>query len=480
VPDQTKSPLVRFLRRLGATSAPPSDAMLLERFLAARDQDAVAALVGRHGPMVLGVCRRVLGNAHDVEDAFQATFLVLVRQAATIRRRGVLGAWLHGVAFRVARKAQVRAARRRARERAAARPAAVDPGEEADRRDLRRVLDEEVSRLPDRYRLPLVLCYFEGLTKEQAARELGCPHGTVSTRLARARERLRGRLARRGLAPLALASPPAVPETLSARALHTLLPPAAGAVPGPVAALANGVLRAMFWTKTKIALTLICVAGALAAGAGLGTWPGRAAEPPPPAAKAARDEKPKSEPGHPKGWWGGAQKAGEYEVGTDREVFHGGKASACVEMKDVADEDFGTLAQSFKADGYRGKRVRLSAWLKTKEVAGGAGLWMRVDSADKTVSFDNMQNRRVKGTSDWAKYEIVLDVPEASKEITFGLLLAGKGRAWVDDFAFEVVGEKVKSTNLLEEEIPIQRAADAEVPDKPVNLDFEARPAKGP
>jgi RNA polymerase sigma-70 factor (ECF subfamily) len=187
VPEQTHGPLLRFVRRLAAEpAAGASDEQLLERFLSGSDPDTAAAILRRHGPMVLAVCRRVLDNAHDVEDAFQATFLVFIRQAATIRRRGGLGPWLHGVAFRVARKAQVRAARRCHREQVVAREVACNPMPEEDRRDLRRVLDEEVSRLPERYRRALVLCYFQGRTKEQAAQELGCPHGTVSTWLARA------------------------------------------------------------------------------------------------------------------------------------------------------------------------------------------------------------------------------------------------------------------------------------------------------
>jgi hypothetical protein len=228
----------------------------------------------------------------------------------------------------------------------------------------------------------------------------------------------------------------------------------------------------MFWNKMKAVLFLAVVAAALTAGAGVLARPRPLTEAAP---AVVADDKAKSEVGHPKGWWGGSARRDEYEAGTDREVFHGGKASAYVEMKDVGDDDFGTLAQSFKADDYRGKRVRLSAWLKTKNVAGGAALWMRVDGADKTLTFDNMDKRRVKGSNDWAKYEIVLDVPAASQDVTFGLLLAGKGRAWVDDFKFEVVDDKVKSTNLLEQEIPIKRPDGVETPVKPVNLDFEEK-----
>jgi hypothetical protein len=188
---------------------------------------------------------------------------------------------------------------------------------------------------------------------------------------------------------------------------------------------------------------------------------------------ADKDEKPTEVAGLPEGYFGGSGKADQYEVGRDRKVKHGGKASGFVRMKDVDDTDFGTLAQVFKADDHRGKRVRLSAWVKTKDVAGGAALWMRVDGADKTLAFDNMDDRRIKGDNDWARYEIVLDVPKEAKHITFGLLVAGKGQAWVDDFKLEAVDpKKVKSTNLLKEPIP-QEVADADVPDKPVNLGFE-------
>jgi hypothetical protein len=141
-------------------------------------------------------------------------------------------------------------------------------------------------------------------------------------------------------------------------------------------------------------------------------------------------------------------------------------------MKNVTEEDFGTLVQTFKADDYRGKRLRLTGWLRTREVAGGASLWMRVDSADKTLTFDNMDKRRLKGDSDWAKFEIVLDVPEAAQHIAFGVLVAGKGKLWVDDLAFDVVGNDVKSTNILEQEIPIKKG-EFEAPAKPQNLDFE-------
>src|SRR5262245_29262877 len=176
----------------------PTDATLLDGFVARRDEAAFEALLRRHGPMVLGVCRRVLRHESDAEDAFQATFLVLVRKAASVRPRGMVGNWLYGVAHNTALKAKAMNLRRQRQEReagAAPRPAAPDEawGE------LQARLDRELTALPDKYRTPIVLCDLEGGTIREAARRLGCPQGTVATRLARARELLAERLAGAGL-----------------------------------------------------------------------------------------------------------------------------------------------------------------------------------------------------------------------------------------------------------------------------------------
>lgn len=172
----------------------PTDSQLLKRFASRQDEAAFAALVRRHGPMVLGVCRRILRNAHDADDAFQVTFFVLVRKARTIARPELLGNWLYGVASRVAVKARNTAARRSQHERRAPAMVVVDPLSEVTGRELRAVLDAELSQLPGKYRTPLVLCYLEGKTNEQAARMLGWPTGSMSGRLARGRELLRERL----------------------------------------------------------------------------------------------------------------------------------------------------------------------------------------------------------------------------------------------------------------------------------------------
>lgn len=174
----------------------------------------------------------------------------------------------------------------------------------------------------------------------------------------------------------------------------------------------------------------------------------------------------------PEGWGGGSAQADEYEVAVDRDVAHGGKASGTIKALAAAPTAFGSLTQAIKADMYHGKRVRYSGYLKTKDASTGAGLWMRVDSTTRTLTFDNMDSRLVQGTTEWKKVDLVLDVPDEAVYVTFGMLLSGPGQAWVDDLKIEVVGKDVPSTNKLQQPTPIQ-GWELTVPDKPVNLDFE-------
>jgi RNA polymerase sigma factor (sigma-70 family) len=259
---------MRFLRRFAGTPrcGDLDDRYLLERFVMTRDPAAFAALVERHGPMVQGVCRRVLHDAHAAEDAFQATFLVLVHKARSLGQPELLGPWLYGVAYRTAVRARDAAARRRAREREMTDMPGNDSMVEVVWRELRQVLDEELGRLAQKYRVPLVLFYLEGKSTEEVARQLGCPKGTVQSRLARGRDQLRDRLVRRGVGlsvwTLAMvlvekAAPAAVPAvvaegTIKAAVLTAAGQAAAGAIPASVAALTKGVLRAMFLSKVKI------------------------------------------------------------------------------------------------------------------------------------------------------------------------------------------------------------------------------------
>lgn len=269
-----------------------TDARLLECFLATHDETAFEVLVRRHGSMVLGVCHRILRNPQDAEDAFQATFLVLVRKADSIVPRGMVGNWLYGVAYQTALKARAMADKRGARERQVmdTPEPAVAETDEALWRELRPIIDEELSRLPAKYRAPLVLCDIEEKTYKEAAEQLGWPEGTVAGRLSRARAMLAARLARRGvvLPAVALAAllthnaaSAAVPgalvvPTVKAAALAATGQATAGAVSANVLALTEGVVRAMMLTQLKIATVVLLGACLVVSGMGFGFSPATA------------------------------------------------------------------------------------------------------------------------------------------------------------------------------------------------------------
>jgi RNA polymerase sigma factor (sigma-70 family) len=264
-----------------------SDGQLLDCFLARHEGAALDALVRRHGPMVWGVCRRVLRDHHDAEDAFQATFLVLARRAASIRPREKVGNWLYGVAYQTARKARATRIKRRAREgpvAGAPEPEALSP---APRDELAEVIDRELSRLPDKYRTPIVLCELEGKTHGEAAVRLGWPVGTVSGRLSRAKAMLAKRLSRRGVSPAALLTQakvtpsaglpaPLLSSTVKAASLFAAGRAAtAGVVASEAAALAGKVLKTMHWSKIKITTAITTAALLAFTLAGAGLWQSR-------------------------------------------------------------------------------------------------------------------------------------------------------------------------------------------------------------
>jgi RNA polymerase sigma factor (sigma-70 family) len=289
-------PIIRHLRRsmLRHDEAGMTDGQLLGQFVTHRDEAAFEALVRRHGPMVLGVCRRLLRDPHDAEDAFQATFLVLAQKAASVSPREMVGNWLYGVAHTTAIRARAADARRRVRERQVADMPEPQAVQEEPRDELTQLLDEELARLPDKYRMAVVLCDLEGRARREVARQLKVPEGTLSSRLTTARRMLARRLGRRGMAisggALALAIShgaasccvPAslVLSTVKAATLAAAGPTAvASLVSAKVFALTEGVMRTMLLTKLKIVSAMLLVAAALGGTAGL-IYQTRAAERP--------------------------------------------------------------------------------------------------------------------------------------------------------------------------------------------------------
>lgn len=288
----------------GCEERAQTDGKLLECFICRQDESAFEELLRRHGPMVLGVCRRLLSNVHDADDAFQATFMVLVRKARSVVPRELVGHWLYGVACRVALHAQAQASRRRAREKQVEdMPHPTAPAVAPN--DLRPVLDLELSRLPEKYRVPIVLCDLEGRSRKEVARQVGVPEGTLSSRLATGRKMLADRLARHGLVAgggvltgvfLEGAAQASVPGTL---AISTVKAAAAGAAGQAVAlgllsshaaALTEGVMKAMLISKLKTMVAVILTLGLLTTGAGIMKL---AADEPRPGQEAAQTAQPK-------------------------------------------------------------------------------------------------------------------------------------------------------------------------------------------
>jgi RNA polymerase sigma factor (sigma-70 family) len=291
------APIVHFLNTHfeRSESAVHSDGNLLDRFTINRDQRAFEALLDRHAPMVWGVCRRVLKRVHDVEDAFQATFLVLVRKAKSIRRRPSVSSWLHSVAYRVALEALAHSEREFTQERKKLMRTGTDASDSASFHEVQAILDEEITSLPERLRAPLLLCCLGGRTKAEAARELGWKEGTVASRLARARERLEGRLTRRGVAlaagsvalVMAQNSSAAVPARMVATTVRmaSLIAAgeaaSAGGVSTSATLLAKGAIQGMTMTKLKATIALILTACALGTGAGWAANQAWEKDPPP-------------------------------------------------------------------------------------------------------------------------------------------------------------------------------------------------------
>lgn len=254
------------------------DRELLERFLIAEDEAAFTLLVDRHGPMILSLCRRLLRDRHEADDACQATFLVLARKARSLRKQESLASWLHGVAYRISASLRRQHARRLKREQAASRPAACQPDDAVSWREFHAVLDDELQRLPDRYRAPLILCYLEGKTRDEAAQQLGAKPGALHGLLDRGRKLLRERLVKRGVTLSATLFAAVLAESASKAALAPALVVSSaraalallrgdtigeGLIRSHILALAKEASTTMFMTKLKIGAALVAAASIL-------------------------------------------------------------------------------------------------------------------------------------------------------------------------------------------------------------------------
>jgi RNA polymerase sigma factor (sigma-70 family) len=275
--------VVKYLRQVSLPrgGCGPTDGQLLGAFVASRDEAAFGMLVRRHAGMVLGVCQRILGNVHDAEDAFQAAFLVLARKAASVIPREQVGNWLHGVALRAALEARARRARRRARERQVTDMPHPSAAPDVDWQELHRLLDEALCRLPAKYRSGIILCDLEGRSRKEAARQLGVPEGTLSSRLATGRQMLARRLARHGITVPAVGLAAALAEQATAASVGPALlgaaarmalaaagQTAAGFISAPVLTLSQGVIKTMLLHRLKLVTVLLV--GTLLGGLGAG------------------------------------------------------------------------------------------------------------------------------------------------------------------------------------------------------------------
>ena len=395
--------VVEHLRRL---VRPPdagrlTDGQLLQRFLSNPEEDAFAVLVQRHGRMVLGVCRRILKNAADADDAFQATFLVLVRKAASLLARPTVGDWLYGVAYHTALKSRAAILRRREKERQVVQMTAREPLTEA--LDL---LDQELQHLPEKYRVPVVLCDLEARTHQEAAQLLGWPQGTVSGRLFRARELLARRLRRHGLALSAGSLAALLTEKAASAGVPTVLfqstiqaaavvaagqAATAGIVSAPVAALTEGVLKAMLLHKIKFVAAVLLTLGILGTGAGVLTHRVLADKPGAPAEAEKPKEPGKAKPGEP-------SKDETTEVSAVLQSVDAAASTVTVGSKAFGPQTF-TVSKDAKIllhDGTAGKLAFKEG--KLDDLKAGFGVTLKLSGDGKSVVGIWVDGPTIRGT----------------------------------------------------------------------------------
>jgi RNA polymerase sigma factor (sigma-70 family) len=464
------------------SAAGMADEQLLRRFASRRDPRAEYAfevLVQRHGPMVLAVCRSALRDIHDAEDAFQATFLVLARKAATLSDPGLLGPWLHAVARHTAQRLRTRRARMERLVQWAIASADLAGPDEPDK-TMRRAeesehLNREIGRLPERYRIPVLLCYFEGLTHDEAARRLGWPIGTVSVRLMRARDRLRRRLTRLGLAPTASAVLPLVPifdapatpmvaqTTRAAVRFATGDPAAFMTIPSQVRTIATGVLRTMMIKKLAVGFTAFLACGLIAVGS---IALARQAPPKRPSTAAQGKSARKAdapgddvksivangsfERGDPKGRSPESWKTGPAIPGVefkwDKSVAHQGKAS--LHLKKTAARFF-PIAQCFQEVKRAGDlpRLKVAAFVKAEKATKAViDVQFVSQNGDETHQWVALIAPKADGdpplTHDWKRYEGIVDIPAGTDKLAVAVQIYGPGNLWFDEVTAEYTNDK--------------------------------------
>jgi RNA polymerase sigma-70 factor (ECF subfamily) len=473
VTDRTNDGLLPRLRgALAGDGAGRTDAQLLNSFIEQRDDTAFAALVKRHGPMVWGVCRRLL-PPHDAEDAFQATFLVLVCKATSVVPRERVSNWLYGVAHRTALYARRTAVRRKGREKQVANMPERGVAENDFWRDLRPLLDEELSRLPHKFRAVIVLCDLEGKTRKEAARQLGLRDGSVASRLARARAKLAKQLTRRGIglsggslaALLALNQAlPAMPGAVAQGTIQAAATLMAGraartaAIPARVAALMKGALKMMLLSKIKALSALLLVVLACA-GAGLVAVLPLAAEPPPPAAdKKSENKEPAGRTGSdsrnilrnsgfeegdksPVHWSQGADIEG-VEYIWDRKTGQKGTSSLC--LRKTANRYF-PIAQWYQVVDRTGNQsaLKLAAQVKAEAVTKAILDVVFLDDNGEMIGHKWAAYIGAKGANDkpvshdWKEYAGQVEIPAKAKKLLVGLQIYGPGKVWFDEVRAE-------------------------------------------
>ncbi|SRR5579883_790382 len=458
-----------------------SDGQLLDAYVQSGEEAAFAALVHRHGPMVWGVCRRVLGNERDAEDAFQATFLVLVRKAASIVPRERIANWLYGVSRKTAVRARAMAVKRKAREKQVnemPEPAGI---EQDAPNDLLTLLDQELSRLPEKYRTAIVLCELEGKSYKEASRQLGCAEGTLAARLTRGRAMLAKRVARHGRAVTGGALAAALSHNVSADVPASVVAStitaaslfAAGTAAAKrtisvhVVALTEGVLKTMLLTKLKIVTAMLLVAATLGGAAGW-IYHTQAGER---ALKAdAEGAKPDAKnnilensgfeegDGSPAHWSQGAEIDG-VEYLWDKENGKRGKASVCLHK---TAERFFPIAQWYQVVDRKGDKpsLRVSAQVKAEGVTKAIIDVIFLDEQDEWIEhkwaayIGAKEDGDPPVSHDWKEYSGRVDIPRATKKIQIALQIYGPGKVWFDEVRAEYVNrprEKERTEQAHEE-----------------------------